>query len=103
MFRKQYNSSSTKSYSSGELFPAPSMTEPDNAMSIPEILARYSRGHGLAVQVLPASSDEAALEDGYPFQDDVDMFSEDRQAALAAEAAKAAESESETKVEDSTN
>ena len=48
-------------------------------MSIPEIIARYVRGHGLAVSVLPDSTDQAALEDGRPFQDDLDMFSEERQ------------------------
>lgn len=62
-------------------------------MSIPEIIARYMRGHGLAVQVLPASFDQAAREDGFEFQDDQDMFSEERQAVIKAaeEAAKAAE------------
>lgn len=65
------------------------MTEPDNAMSVAEIIARYLRGHGLGVQVLPDSADMAAREDGLDFADDADMFSEERQAALAAAAATA--------------
>lgn len=91
MYNRQFHSSSNKT--SREAFKLPSMTEPDNAMSIPEIIARYMRGHGLAVQVLPESSDQSAREDGQDFVDDVDMFSEERQAAVKAaeEARKAAE------------
>lgn len=33
-----------------ETFMKPSMTEPDNAMSIPEIIARFTRGYGIEVQ-----------------------------------------------------
>lgn len=54
-------------------------------MSIPEIISRYMRGHGIPVSILPESSDQAALEYGQNFQDDLDMFSEERQAFLAAQ------------------
>lgn len=53
-----------------ERFLKPSLTEPDNAMSIPEIISRYMRGHGLAVPVLPDSSGMAAREDGETIADD---------------------------------
>lgn len=89
MYNRQFhhpNNTTTR-----ESFKKPSMTEPDNAMSIPEIISRYMRGHGLPVRVLPDSADQAALEGGMNFQDDPDMFSEERQQLLAQEAAKAAE------------
>lgn len=60
-------------------------------MSIPEIISRYMRGHGLPVRVLPDSADQAALEGGMNYQDDPDMFSEERQQLLARDAAAAAE------------
>lgn len=60
-------------------------------MSIPEIISRYMRGHGLPVRVLPDSADQAALENGMNYQDDLDMFSEERQQILEREAAAAAE------------
>lgn len=53
-----------------EVFTKPSMTEPDNTMSIPEIIARYTRGQGLGVQALPwqagiaPEEGEADLNDG---------------------------------------
>ena len=53
-----------------ERFLKPSLTEPDNAMSIPEIISRYMRGHGLAVPVLPDNSGMAAREDGETVVDD---------------------------------
>lgn len=53
-----------------ERFLKPSLTEPDNAMSIPEIISRYMRGHGLAVPVLPESTGMAAREDGETIVDD---------------------------------
>lgn len=34
-------------------FRKPSLTEPDNTMSIPEIIARYTRGQGAGVQLRP--------------------------------------------------
>ena len=91
MYNKQFHHRTNTM--SREAFKLPSMTEPDNAMSIPEIIARYVRGHGLAVSVLPDSSDQSAREDGFDYLDDPDMFSEERQAAIQAaeEAAKAAE------------
>lgn len=50
------------------------MTEPDNAMSIPEIISRYMRGHGLAVAVLPETTDLSSREEGDPYVDDPDMM-----------------------------
>lgn len=82
MYNKQFHHVSNTL--TRERFLGPSMTEPDNAMSIPEIISRYVRGHGLAVQVLPDSSDISAREDGEIFQDDPDMYSEAYQASLAA-------------------
>lgn len=49
-----------------EAFNKPSMTEPDNAMSIPEIIARFTRGYGLEVQQHPWTSGSAFDEDGDP-------------------------------------
>lgn len=72
MFRIQFHYKRQKS--SGERFFEASMTEPDNAMSIPEIIARFMRGHGLAVSVLPDVSEVASSEDGDTFQDDPDMY-----------------------------
>lgn len=83
MYNRQFHSSTNTL--TRERFDKPSMTEPDNAMSIPEIISRYVRGHGIAVSVLPDSSDMAAREDGLDFVDDPDMFSEERQAYLAAQ------------------
>lgn len=40
------------------------MTEPDNSMSIPEIIARYTRGQGIQVQQYPWQSGQAAPEEG---------------------------------------
>lgn len=47
-----------------EAFTEPSMTEPDNSMSIPEIIARYTRGQGIQVQQYPWQSGQAAPEEG---------------------------------------
>ena len=44
---------------------SPSMTEPDNAMSIPEIIARFTRGQGLAVQQHPWTSGSAPEGDEF--------------------------------------
>lgn len=85
MYNRQFHSSTNTV--TREKFLKPSLTEPDNAMSIPEIIARYVRGHGLAVPLLPDSSDQSAREDGFSFQDDPDMFSDEHQAYLAAQAA----------------
>lgn len=72
MFRKQFHFDPKKVVS--ERFSLPSMTEPDNAMSIPEIISRYMRGHGIQVAVLPDISDAVASEDDYIVKDDPDMF-----------------------------
>lgn len=52
---------------------SPSMTEPDNAMSIPEIIARFTRGQGLAVQQHPWTSGSAPEGDGYISDDFSDI------------------------------
>lgn len=49
-----------------EAFTKPSMTEPDNAMSIPEIIARFTRGYGVEVQQHAWTSGSAFDEDGDP-------------------------------------
>lgn len=49
-----------------ETFNKPSMTEPDNAMSIPEIIARFTRGYGVQVEQYPWSSGSAFEGDGDP-------------------------------------
>lgn len=41
----------------------PSMTEPDNAMSIPEIIARFTRGVGIPVQQRPWTTNDGTRED----------------------------------------
>lgn len=57
MKEKQYNMVFPTKYSESvqngtfETFNKPSMTEPDNAMSIPEIIARFTRGYGIQVPV----------------------------------------------------
>lgn len=91
MYNRQFHH--TNNTTTRESFSKPSMTEPDNAMSIPEIISRYMRGHGLPVRVLPDSSDQAALEQGQNYQDDPDMFSEELQEIRAREAAAAAAAE----------
>lgn len=45
-----------------EAFPKPSLTEPDNSMSIPEIIARYTRGQGIPVPQHAWSSGVATEE-----------------------------------------
>ncbi len=52
-----------------EAFTKPSMTEPDNTMSIPEIIARYTRGQGLGVNAFPWQPG-VAPEDGEAAQND---------------------------------
>lgn len=42
-----------------EVFRKPSLTEPDNAMSIPEIIAKFTRGFGIPVEQHPWSSGDA--------------------------------------------
>lgn len=60
-FRTQFPD--TPDYGSKEVFRQPSMTEPDNTMTIPEIIARYTRGQGLGVQARPWQQG-VAQEDG---------------------------------------
>lgn len=49
-----------------ETFTKPSMTEPDNAMSIPEIIARFTRGYGIEVRQNPWTSGNAFGDEGDP-------------------------------------
>lgn len=57
MAKKEYNMVFPTKYSESvqfgtfETFNKPSMTEPDNAMSIPEIIAKFTRGYGIQVPV----------------------------------------------------
>lgn len=65
MPKKEYNLVFPTKYSESvqigtfETFKKPSMTEPDNAMSIPEIIARFTRGYGIQVPVHPWESGSA--------------------------------------------
>lgn len=62
------------SYGSYETILGPDMVEPDNSMSIPEIIAKYTRGQGIQVQQHPWVSGSAP-EDGYSVNDvDEDSF-----------------------------
>lgn len=47
-----------------ETISGPDMCEPDNSLSIPEIIARYTRGQGLGVEAKPWQVGSAD-EDGY--------------------------------------
>lgn len=62
-----------------ETFSRPSMTEPDNAMSIPEIIARFTRGYGVQVPQHPWTSGSAFDGDGDP--NNLDEFMEVQQPA----------------------
>lgn len=66
VFRHQYDE--RLSEGSKEVFTEPSMTEPENALSIPEIIARFTRGQGLQVQQYPMQSG-VAPEFGEPQND----------------------------------
>lgn len=46
-----------------QVFIRPSMTEPDNSLSIPEIIARFTRGQGLQVQQHPWDEGNQSLDD----------------------------------------
>lgn len=46
-----------------QTFSKPSMTEPDNSLTIPEIIARFTRGQGLQVQQHPWDSGNESLDD----------------------------------------
>lgn len=66
-----------KSNGSYEAILGPDMVEPDNSMSIPEIIAKYTRGQGLQVLQHPWVSGSAP-EDGYSVNDaDEEAFLED--------------------------
>lgn len=65
----------------------PSMTEPDNAMSIPEIIARFTRGQGIQVPVYEWEQGSAD-EGGVAYDDLQDFFG-----PPASESAPAAEPE----------
>lgn len=67
IFRTQFSESVSKG--SKEAFTKPSLTEPDNSMSIPEIIARYTRGQGIPVNQHQWTSGQAAPEAGDPMQD----------------------------------
>lgn len=67
IFRTQFSDSVSKG--SKEAFTKPSLTEPDNSMSIPEIIARYTRGQGIPVNQHQWTSGQAAPEAGDPMQD----------------------------------
>lgn len=54
---------------SKQAFTKPSLTEPDNAMSIPEIIARFTRGQGLQVPTHPWTSGTATEGDFIPHDD----------------------------------
>lgn len=56
-----------------EVFTKPSMTEPDNALSIPEIIARFTRGYGIPVEQHPWTQG-AASEGGEVLDDLQDFF-----------------------------
>lgn len=60
MFYTQFGENRPKG--SKQAFTKPSLTEPDNTMSIPEIIARYTRGQGIAVNQHPWSVGAAAEE-----------------------------------------
>lgn len=77
-FPTQYTESVRKG--SKQVFSKPSMTEPDNAMSIPEIIARFTRGQGLQVQQYSWQSGSAYEDDGFnPGETDINEFMELRQ------------------------
>lgn len=67
IFRTQFSDSVSKG--SKEAFTKPSLTEPDNSMSIPEIIARYTRGQGIPVNQHQWTSGQAAPEAGDPMND----------------------------------
>lgn len=53
-----------------ESFTKPSMTEPDNSMSIPEIIARFTRGQGISVTQHPWEIGSAPEGDKYIHEED---------------------------------
>lgn len=65
-FRVQYPVE--KSLGSFEAILGPDMCEPDNTMSIPEIIARYTRGQGIAVNQYAWESGSSP-EGDFPMKD----------------------------------
>lgn len=63
-FYSQYGKN--KPTSTKETFRKPSLTEPDNAMSIPEIIARFTRGQGIPVQQYQWQTGSAPEDGFYP-------------------------------------
>lgn len=59
-FFTQYGENRPKG--SKQRFVGPSMTEPDNTMSIPEIIARFTRGQGIQVTQYPWATGVAQEE-----------------------------------------
>lgn len=88
-----------KSNGSYEAILGPDMVEPDNSMSIPEIIAKYTRGQGLQVQQYPWTSGSAS-EDDYDLQDsDEEQFLKDPIYQVSVEPEKEPEKESEKEPE----
>lgn len=80
----------TRPKGSKEVFNKPSMTEPDNAMSIPEIIAKYTRGQGIAVNQYQWTSGQSAPEYGEQLTDKLEDVLELPKPAPAAAPASAA-------------
>lgn len=68
-FRTPYSESVLEGTS--EHFYGASMTEPDNSMTIPQIIAKYTRGQGIPVRQNPWTVGEAT-EDGHQVGDGTD-------------------------------
>lgn len=66
-FNTQYSESARNG--SKQTIKGPSMTEPDNAMSIPEIIARFTRGAGIQVQQHPWQVNDGSELDVADFAD----------------------------------
>lgn len=79
-----------------EVFTKPTMTEPDNAMSIPEIIARFTRGQGIPVTQHPWSAGSAFDDEANP--DDLQDFLEVKPANVPADRASIDEASQDTPV-----
>lgn len=66
-FLTAYSESARKG--SKQTIKGPSMTEPDNAMSIPEIIARFTRGVGIPVQQHAWTTSDGTAQDVEDFAD----------------------------------
>lgn len=67
-FRHQYSESLLKG--SFEVFTKPSETEPENSLSIPEIIAKFTRGLPAEIRQYQWSSGVSVPEDGETYADD---------------------------------